>query len=450
MLPRRILPLCVLALTSRAEPVAAQTAVPIVTIPEAPTASRPTFAAILGVTHLPSGDVLVNDAGRRQVVKLNAAMTTSTVIIDSTPGTSNSYGPRPTPMLRYLGDSSLFVDATSSSLLVIDPTGRVVRAMSAPNPRDLQFLGNALAYVDPRGRLVYRAPTVNLRMSPSPAGRPPQLPSLPDSMAVIRADFDSRVVDTIGRVRAANGTRSTVVAGADGQLQPKLTINPINPIDDFAVLADGSVAFIRGQDYHVDVLTPDGQLRRGAKLPYDWKRLSDEDKQRMLDSAKAAASRAQIVGPSSSGPAITTSGGGVVAGASGAAVSFGVTGGPVGGADAARAAEALASAPRTRMGPPIIETVPVKELADFLPPIRTGAARADLDGNLWLLPNTSAQSRAGELVYDVVDNTGQLTHRVRLPKGRSIVGFGAGGVVYMMNGDRTNGFTLERSTVPRP
>jgi len=99
------------------------------------------------------------------------------------------------------------------------------------------------------------------------------------------------------------------------------------------------------------------------------------------------------------------------------------------------------------IGAPKIDFVPLKEIADYYPAIRPGAARPDLDGNLWILPTTSAQSQGGELVYDVVNKSGELFQRVRIPSGRSIAGFGKGGVVYLMSGDRTKGFVLERSSV---
>jgi hypothetical protein len=96
---------------------------------------------------------------------------------------------------------------------------------------------------------------------------------------------------------------------------------------------------------------------------------------------------------------------------------------------------------------PKIEFVPMKEIADYYPAIRNGAAKPDLDGNLWILPTTSAQSQGGELIYDVVNKTGELFQRVRVPAGRSVAGFGKGGIVYLMSGDRTNGFVLERTTL---
>jgi hypothetical protein len=189
------------------------------------------------------------------------------------------------------------------------------------------------------------------------------------------------------------------------------------------VLSDGSIALVRGQDYHIDWIRPDGTKFSTAKLPFDWRRLTDDDKQKLLDSARAAQRGLGAPGP----PGIVGDagrGGGVVVG-----------GRARGGGDP--------NAPPP--APPQIEFVSLKEVPDYYPPIRGQAAKADLDGNLWILPTTSAQSQGGELVYDVVNVKGELFERVRVPAGRSIAGFGKGGVVYLMSGDRTNGFYLERT-----
>jgi hypothetical protein len=85
------------------------------------------------------------------------------------------------------------------------------------------------------------------------------------------------------------------------------------------------------------------------------------------------------------------------------------------------------------------------EIVDYYPPIRSGAARADRDGNVWILTATTAHSRSGELVYDVVSAKGELFQRVRFPKDRSLAGFGPKGVVYLMAGSLASGFTLERT-----
>jgi hypothetical protein len=89
-------------------------------------------------------------------------------------------------------------------------------------------------------------------------------------------------------------------------------------------------------------------------------------------------------------------------------------------------------------------SVPLSEIPDYYPPIHPNSAIPDLDGNLWVLTTTTAQSLHGELVYDVLNPRRGLFERVRMPVGRSVAGFGKGGVVYLQAGDRSNGFTLER------
>ena len=49
--------------------------------------------------------------------------------------------------------------------------------------------------------------------------------------------------------------------------------------------------------------------------------------------------------------------------------------------------------------------------------------------------------------FDVINKGGELFQRVRVPQGRSIAGFGKGGIVYLMSGDRASGFVLERTSI---
>jgi hypothetical protein len=67
-----------------------------------------------------------------------------------------------------------------------------------------------------------------------------------------------------------------------------------------------------------------------------------------------------------------------------------------------------------------------------------------MEGRLWILPSTSAQSREGELVYDVISPRDDRLERVRLPKGRVIAGFAPGGVVFLMHRGADQTWTLER------
>src|SRR5205814_7476296 len=94
------------------------------------------------------------------------------------------------------------------------------------------------------------------------------------------------------------------------------------------------------------------------------------------------------------------------------------------------------------------EFAPLDSMASYIAPIREQSARADLDGNVWILPTTSASAQGG-LLYDVVNPAGELVERVQLPGGRDIVGFGRGGVLYLARGEFRTGFVIEKVKVVR-
>lgn len=414
------------------------------------------FGAILNVRPLTGGKVLVNDGTRRQLVMLDEKLANPKVVIDSVSEGGNSYGPRAAPLIPYLADSTLFVDGTALSLLVIDPSGKVSHVMSAPKPGDLRFLAAGASGIDAKGNLIYRAVPVitrNLSGGPPAPGGMPSIPQPPDSAAIVRANFDTRAVDTIGRIKMVSGTRTMMSQDETGKMVAKMTVNPVPTVDDWAVLSDGSIALVRGHDYHVDWIRPDGTTASSPKLPFDWKRLTDEDKQRLVDSARTAIEKADADRKANAGKPGAATGSGVAAAAGAAGMEMTVVrmvGSSGGGGGMSIGAPGGGGPPTTfTMPTPTLEFVPFKEMPDYYPAIRNGAARADLDGNLWILPTTSAQSKAGELVYDVVNNRGELTHRVRLPVGRSIAGFGHDGVVYMMYRDAATGWYLERASIAK-
>jgi hypothetical protein len=405
----------------------ARVPVPVVALPASNAKSSETFGGILGIREVSGGKLLVNDAARRQLKVLDTTLANVTIALDSTDGVSNAYGRVRAPLLAYLGDSSLMADLQAQSLRVIDGKGQIARSIALPTPRDVGFMTGAASGVDSKGRLVYRGP-----IPPVPNMQQVPLSQRPDSAVILRADLDARTVDTVGRVKQRDG--NGVVMDNSDAAKPKIiqTINPLQSLDEWALLSNGTIALVRGQDYHIDFIHPDGTRSSSPKLPFDWRRLTDEDKQKLVDSAKAAqeamaAGRGAAPPPGDGGGGRGRGGGG---GGGGGGAVVGVRGGGPGGGV-----------------PPTVEVVylSLAQITDYYPPIRPGAAVADRDGNLWILPTTSGQSQSGELVYDMVNVKGELFQRVRLPAGRSIAGFGAGGVVYMMSGDRTSGFYLERT-----
>jgi hypothetical protein len=62
--------------------------------------------------------------------------------------------------------------------------------------------------------------------------------------------------------------------------------------------------------------------------------------------------------------------------------------------------------------------------------------RADMDGRLWV-QTIPTKPIAGGPVYDLINDKGEVTQRVQLPANRTLVGFGAGGVVFLGARDGT-------------
>jgi hypothetical protein len=377
------------------------------------------------------------------VLLFNPQLSTFTIVADSTSATANAYGGRVGGLIAYKGDSSLFVDPQSISMLVIDPSGKVARVMSLPRAQDAMMLSGVLGSpaLDPQGRLIYRAsPTFQTKpVGGGPgAGSGPgafPVPDIPDSAAIVRIDLATRKLDTLGFIKTPK-IKMDVSRDDNGGVRMTSQINPLPVVDDWAMTPDGAVAFVRGRDYHVDWVNPDGSRVSATKVPFDWQRMTDEDKVVFIDSVKAARARqganaptAVVPGGGAPAPAATPGGG-----AGGAQIMiFGGPAGPGGG-------------PPTRTNMSLQQSfVAPSELPDYKPPFFSGSTRADTEGDLWIrtIPTSAV---AGGPVYDVINRKGELVDRVQIPVGRTIIGFGPAGSVYLINRDGTT-VSLERATV---
>lgn len=298
--------------------------------------------------------------------------------------------------------------------------------MALPNDKAVaEALMNGSSGFDGAGRMIFkRNPPMEIHVIRDPGSNTGRVDvkQLGEFVEVIRADLDERRIDTIGRVRINSDSLVLVNASGGRPSAIKQIVNPLATFDEFAVMSNGVTAIIRGKDYRVDWIHADGTTTSSPKLPFDWKSLTLEDKQRLVDSATTA--RQEIAAAQKKAEAARAS------------------------ANGEPARKTLRNSPNNPMPGTVAEIVPLKDIADYYPPIRREAAMADRDDNLWILPSTSAQSRNGELVYDVVNERDGLSRRVRLPLGRALAGFGPGGVVYLLHGSLREGFVLERTQVP--
>jgi hypothetical protein len=372
------------------------------------------LGSISQVRALLGGRVIVNDITGRRVVMFDSTLKNITLIADSTSGTAVAYGSRIGGLIAYRGDSTLFVDPASLSMLVIDPNGKIARTMAVPRPRDVQnLIGGPFGTpgFDAEGRMVYRAtPSLTLPKS----GGAFVMPAQPDSADVVRFDLTSRALDTLARFQIPKVVYNLVRDASTVRMIA--TVNPMPLTDDWAVLADGRIAIVRGREYRVDFVGADGRVTSATRLPFDWQRLSDEEKVSLIDSTKKAADavRALQLAKSSapSAPVTTTD--------STAAK----------GRQLAQAEGTISAAGRGVSSdvPPPLQYVLPSELPDYRPAFRQGAARGDAAGNLWI---RTTKVVSGGSVYDVIDRNGALIERILVPPGRVIAGFGPGGVVYM-------------------
>jgi len=415
---------------------AAQQQPPIRQLPAVAAKSAVQWNNIIGVRALPGGRVLVNDIVGRKVVLLDSMLAPITVVADTTPATSTAYSGRIASIIPYRGDSTLFVDPQSMSMMVVDPNGKMTRVMALPRAEDAGALGGlfgANAGLDAKGRLVYRAPFRFIRNGPPPtsASGMPMMPTPPESAMIVRVDLTTRQLDTVGVIRIPK-VNMQVSQDDRGNMRITSEVNPLPVVDEWAVLSDGSIAFVRGQDYHVDFVNADGTKQTAAKVPFDWQRLTDEDKIAFIDSVKAA--RARLASTQQGAP--TPAGGPAGPPDGGAGQRIVIQMGPDGGRGGAAGGG-------VNGGQPQVNFIAPSELPDYKPPFFANSVRADADGNLWIRTIPTKQIPGGP-VYDVINRQGKLVDRVQIPAGRTITGFGPDGSVYLVTRDGTS-MTLERA-----
>ena len=215
------------------------------------------------------------------------------------------------------------------------------------------------------------------------------------------------------------------------------TVNPLPQGDDWALLPDGTIALVRGRDYHVDWLGADGSVTSSPKIPFHWERLSDEQKVAFIDSAKVAIEKQRASGQLGGfgfGPQVVTRDAGTAQRAPG-----GTSTTPTPAPNAQPGTISVTSGGNTSVttvGPggaaagqlPPLTLVSPSELPDYKPAFSPGSTRADAEGNLWV---RTSENVAGRSVYDVINRKGELIDRVQLPANRALIGFGAGGIVYL-------------------
>jgi len=362
--------------------------------------SRDSLGRIAGIRELSDGRVIVNDVGKRRLLMYDSTLTRATVVVDSTStGARKAYGPRGGGIIPYRGDTTIFVDPTAISFLVIDPRGTIARILAPPSdPAAVQtFPPGSLAF-DARGRLIYLAPPARLLSQKVAVDSNPATLVRLDSAILARADMTTRLVDTAGFiVIGANPQGREVAARGSAPAYVLQMYDPIILFDWWAVTTDGSIAMVRGLDYHIDWINADGSRSSTPRMAHDWKRLTDSAKVAIIDSGKHITDSVQRV---------------------------------------RKYTDSVARARTHDQSPPpekvVMQFVDPSDLPDYMPPFVPGGVVADADNNVWIREGASYAMNP-PAVYDIVNRQGRVIDRVQLPPGLLIGGFGHGAVFLTSN-----------------
>ena len=349
------------------------------------------FTAIDDIRALSNGGILVNDVRRRRLVLLDSTLGGATAIADSSGGDAHrAYGRKGASILPVGRDSTLFIDRETLATVLIDGNGVAHSVHALPRTSDASFISTtALGFPrrDAAGRLIYRAVYPPSLPTPNADGGI-DFPSPPDSAPLLRLAANA-APDTVAvlRIPALKISTST---NDSGRLVVTMQIDPLPRSDDWAVLSDGTIAIVRGNDYRVEWIRPDGR-RIESRIPFEWRRITDDEKVEIVGAAQRS----------------------LLSGSSGRRVSSHYV------------------------------VPPASELPDYAPPFVAPSARGDEDGNLWVRTTAASPLGAG-YVYDVIHPEYGRVDRVQLPPGYVIVGFGPNATVYLAKRE-ADVTTLERS-----
>jgi hypothetical protein len=376
------------------------------------------LASVGAALAMPDGRVLVNDRVARRALLFDSTLAHPTVIADTTAATGNVYGSRIANLIWFRGDSALLIDQTSLSMSVIDPRGKIARVMAIPRAKDAQTIA-INSGVDASGHLVYfdvlgSLPGIVMLGRGDAVyrgGKPTELARFnahTDSAWLIRVDLSTRTVDSIAALHIPKLDREMKTDDNGGLTSIVTTPDPLPVADAWTIGHDGTIAIVRGRDYHIDWLNRDGKWSSSPRLPFDWQKLDDARKQALIDSTVT-----HWQGQYDN-----------------------VMRGGRGGGRAPNLAPLVAARPS-------LESLPT-----YMPPIANlpgGGSHvfADAEGNVWIRTTVIADGRP---VYDIVNRRGELFDRVQLPAFRTIAGFGPG-VIYMAVKDNAGAVHLERARI---
>lgn len=329
---------------------------------------------------LSDGRIVRMEWSKRRLVRMDPGLVESTVLFDRETPAPLTFPATPPVLFVGQGDTVYMTDLGARGVRVISPTGSVVRRQGFADNEDLVRITNRMAGAQfgAAGEVYFGATLV--RRQPQNFSAEPR-----DSLYLVRSNSVTRRTDTLGYLDLKRSSVQIAGDSTPGEPRPvTIYLAPFESGDAIALTPRGELAVIRGNDFHVDWLQPDGRWRRSPPIPWPWKRYSAAEKQAIVAARDSAivSGQAQAISP--------------------------------------------AGAPPQRN---MLRAGPVPDVEPAFAPM---SAIVDPDGLVWLLLGArSAPVVSTSLTYGAIDPSGQMVDRIVLPPGRRLLGFDRSGHIYV-------------------
>ena len=359
------------------------------------------FTRIVSIRELASGKVLIADP-QDKVVQL-VDLVSGTVSKVGREGNGPGEYALPMSLVGLPDGTTLVHDILNRRFLSIGGDGKPGAFLDLPRPSEASnggpiILGGIqrVSGYDDRGRMYFSG-------SPFSATG-----GTADSVPVLRWDRVKPTFDTVGWIKQPPNTASRTQSGGGVTVRIGNNVR-FTPAEAWAVAGNGSVARVFPNPYRVVWMNGRGTPVVGATIPYTPMKVTEADKQEVIEAQKRQTPMRISIGGG---------GGGAVSG-----------GGGGGGGNF---------------------QPPPPEFAETKPPFEGGVGIGNSvlgtpDGEVWVLRTRPAGDKIP--TYDVFDQTGNLVKKVALNPNSRVIGFGKG-TVYVIRTDEDDLQYLQRYKKP--
>jgi hypothetical protein len=359
------------------------------------------FSMIGGAMELKSGQVLVIDVAEMDLVLVDFAKGTRTIVGRKGSGPGEYRAPQ--AMMIVPGDSVWVFDGGQMRFVTFGPdmkAGATVPMMTFDQATSTAMTAPMVG--DRKGRFYASAMKIEMGRSGGSGGRGGTMQmGIPDSVGLMRVDpRKPEAREELARVKFPVSGKPEMKQVNERLLRYTLAFPGLVAADAWAVFADGRVAIVRNNPYSVEFIAADGKKSAPVRVAYTQIPVTEADKKAEMDEAqrlmKEQSKAVQKMMPNN----ITME----------------------------------------------FEMLPPVAWPATYPAVSPLGAMAAPDGRLWV--KRSVPAREGREMWDVLDQSGRLVGRWRLPAKTTIVGMG-NGVVFAARTDEDDFRYAQRIEIPK-